>query len=383
MPAIGILLPGSTLYPSIGIDFLQGIRSCLKYYQTPDITLHNFPIGYGLHDNDIYTQAEKMLLTNDADVVIAYADDRVAQKLSPLFAAAGKLLIITNAGAHYPPHAETGFSNTLFHSLNDCLYSYMTGRLCGESPEHKKAIAATSFYDGGYQHCNAMSTAYANAGGEIQFNFISHFKKEQFNINPLAAFIQSNPAVNTLLCLYCGDMARCFYEQIAPLQQQYNLQLFGSPMLFDNTPGDFAETNPFVKQIKGYTGYTASLPNEQNRNFTDFFKKEYNKEANLFSLQGWETALLMIYYLQHQTGGVSVLQAIEKLKEKPVPSPRGAVRVNNSHVVTGPAYLVNAEGKLQVQVLEMIEDIMPYYNDMISQVPDTFFSTWQNTYLCI
>jgi branched-chain amino acid transport system substrate-binding protein len=294
-----------------------------------------------------------------------------------------QLLIISNAGAHYPPHAETNFTNTLFHSLNDCLYSYMTGRLCGELTDHKKAIVATSFYDGGYQHCHAMTTAYTKAGGEIQFNFVSHFKKELFTINPLAAFIQSNPAINTLLCLYSGDMARCFYEQIAPLQQQYNLQLFGSPMLFDNTPGDFAETNPFVKQIKGYTGYTTLLPNEQNLNFIDFFKKEYNKEANLFSLQGWEAALLMIYYLQHQTVGVSALQAIEKLKQKPVPSPRGAVRVNNSNVVTGPAYLVNAEEKLQIEIKEVIEDTLSFYNDMISLVPGTSFSTWQNTYLCI
>ena len=91
--------------------------------------------------------------------------------------AAGKLLVITNAGAHYPPTGTT-YNNTLFHSLNHNLYSFMTGRLCGN--DTKKAIAATSYYDGGYQHCHAMATAYTTAGGDIQFNFVSHYKKQEF-----------------------------------------------------------------------------------------------------------------------------------------------------------------------------------------------------------
>src|SRR5688572_33111890 len=115
MPAIGILLPGSTLYPSIGIDFSQGVRAYFKCHGMNDLTLHNFPIGYGLNENDIYKQAEKFLLADDVDVVIAYANDHIAKKLSPLFAAAGKLLIITNAGANYPG-SPTSFTNTLFHS---------------------------------------------------------------------------------------------------------------------------------------------------------------------------------------------------------------------------------------------------------------------------
>lgn len=381
MPAIGLLLPGSTLYPSIGIDFLQGIRLCLKFYEATDIRLYNYPIGYGLKEDEIYTQAEKLLLTDDVDVVIAFAEDRIARKLSPLFTAAGKLLIITNSGAHYPS-TETGFSNTLFHSFNDCLYSFMTGKLCGVQ-ENKNAIVATSFYDGGYQHCHAMTTAFTKAGGEIQFNFVSHFKKDQFTIHPLVDFIKSNHAVNSLLCLYCGDMARFFYSQIAPFQQQYNLRLYGSPMLFDYTPGDFTETHPYVKQVTGYTGWTPSLQNEHNRNFISFFQKEFKKEANLFSLQGWETALLVLHYLQKQAGGALTKEAIEYVRKEPVFSPRGKLCITDSYVVSGPAYKVSATEEMTIQVEEVIDDIVPFWNEMISNIPDTGFSTWQNTYLCI
>ncbi|MFL5743250.1 MAG: ABC transporter substrate-binding protein [Niastella sp.] len=382
MPAIGILLPGSTLYPSIAIDFLQGVRCCLKLNGAGDIALHNMPVGYGINEAEVVAQTEKLLFTHDVDVVLAYVDHRLAQRLSPLVAAAGKLLVITNAGAHYPPTGTT-YDNTLFHSLNHNLYSFMTGRLCGSVPAAKKAITATSYYDGGYQHCHAMTNAYTTAGGEIQYNFVSHYKKQEFNLNPLAAFIQNNPAANALLCLYSGDMARCFYEQIAPLQQQFDLQLYGSPMLFDNTPGDFKETNPYVREIKGYTGWLPSLDNEHNSRLTTFFQKEHNKAANLFSLQGWETALLINAFLQQQAEGDTVTGAIEYIKKEQVQSPRGQLRITDGYAVTGPAYQVTATGRLEVQVQKVVEDCTPAWNDMISQIPDTTFTTWNNTYLCI
>jgi ABC-type branched-subunit amino acid transport system substrate-binding protein len=189
--------------------------------------------------------------------------------------------------------------------------------------------------------------------------------------------------VSSLLCLYSGDIARCFYEQVAPLQQQYKLQLFGSPMLFDATPGDFAVTHPYVQHIQGYTSWVPVLDNPQNNHFIQFFKKEHHKAANLFTVQGWETALLIIHYLQHRQLVATVPEAIEKLKEQPVQSPRGQLRINNSHIVTGPAYHVSATGELQIQVKGVIEDTTGVFDEMIQQVPDTIFTNWRNTYLCI
>jgi len=381
MPAIGLMLPGSTLYPSIGVDFLQGIKTCFTHHQASAVTFHNAAIGFGLNEAELYKEAEKLLLVHDVDVVVAYAEDHLAQKLSKLFSAAGKLLIIVNTGAQYPA-VHTGNDHTLFNLLNDSLCSYLTGQLC-KSTAGNNAIVATSYYDGGYQHAHAMTNTFLAAGGEIHFNFISHYKKQEFSIQPLAAFLQSNPEVSTLLCLYCGDMARCFYEQVAPLQQQYKLQLFGSPMLFDSTPGDFAVTHPYVQHIQGYTSWVPALDNPVNNDFVQLFKKEHNKAANLFTLQGWETALLIIHYLQRRQLVATVPEAIEKLKKQSVQSPRGQLRINNIHVVTSPAYLVSATGELQIQVKEVIEDTTGVFDEMMQQVPNTTFTSWRNTYLCI
>ena len=382
MPSIGILLPGSTLYPSIGVDFLQGIKSCLNFHHITGVDLPVLPIGYGLKEDEIYRQAEKFLLSDHADAVIAYVNTQFAKSLSPLFAATGKLLITTNAGANYPP-VSTGFSNTLCHSLNDSLYSFCTGKLCSQQSNDITAIAASSFYDGGYQHFHAMTNAFTLQKGEIKFNYISHFKKEDFNITALADFIRKNPSVKNLLCVYSGDLARYFYKEIKILQEEFDLRLYGSPMMFDSTAGDFTDTNPYVKQIQGYVGWVPALDNQHNKNFLAYYYKETGKEPNLFSLQGWETALLLIEYLKQSTGGADTTAAISQMKNRPLQSPRGTIQIDDTHFVLGPAYLVSAANNLEITVEDIIEDVTAAQQEMLMQIPDTEFSGWRNTYLCI
>lgn len=383
MPVIGVLLPGSTLYPSIGIDFLQGIKSCLNYYQTTNIDLTVFPVAYGLDEGEIYRQAEKFLLVDDADVVVAYIDDRLATVLSPLFAAAGKLLIIINAGANYPI-SKTALPHILFNTLNDSLYCFLTGRVCStEGTANNKAVLATSFYDGGYQHCHAITNGFNLAGGEIGFNFVSHFKKEQFTIEAFAAFVKSNPAVKKVLCVYCGDMARCFYEQVALLQEEAELQLYGSPMMLDNTPGDFDPAKHIIQQVKGYVGWLPELDNEDNNNFKASYQKQYSKEANLFSLQGWETALLLLEFLQQRTAGAATATAIDQLKNVVIHSPRGKLTINDNCYISGPAYLANAGKDGTIVIEDTIENTSTILHEMLLHIPEQEFSSWRNTYLCI
>ena len=171
--------------------------------------------------------------------------------------------------------------------------------------------------------------------------------------------------------------------QVILLLQWCHLQLFGSPMLFDCTPGDFEETKPYIRQIKGYTGWVPALNNEHNRSFIEYFQKENGLTANLFSLQGWETALLTLTWLQQQSCGATATATMAYMQKQPLQSPRGMLRVNNSHVVTGPAYFVTATRALDITVEEEIADTTTEWQEMTNIIPATQFSGWRNTYLCI
>ena len=95
MITAGILMPRSTLYPSLGHDWLNGIKnqlkSCDRYAQ---IKLLTDNIGFGTNEQEIYSRAEKMLLEEDADVVVLFADTAMGTMLSPLFAATDSRLAV-------------------------------------------------------------------------------------------------------------------------------------------------------------------------------------------------------------------------------------------------------------------------------------------------
>ena len=384
MPTIGILLPGSTLYPSIGMDFLQGIKSCFKYHQYDDVDYKVSMISYGLKEDEIYTTAEKMVVADDADVVVAFASDHHAAKLSPLFAAAGKMLIITNGGSNYPQAFEPPVSHTLFHSLNDCLCCFLTGKYAARQEGGHGAIMTTSFFDGGYRHSHAMNNAFQVSGGALKHYFVSHFKKEEFKTDSLENFIKDNPDVKKLLAVFSGDMARLLFKKLADVQEDSKLQWYASPMMFDSTPGDFEEAKPAVPGgMCGYTNWVPELDTETNRAFLQYFKTANGKETNIFSMQGWENALLIMEYLRQRKDAENTEAAISQLTGRKIHSPRGSIHVNEQRYIVAPAHLVQASGNLQVTVTETIADTSAAWLEMQAQIPDEPFSSWRNTYLCI
>jgi branched-chain amino acid transport system substrate-binding protein len=317
-------------------------------------------------------------------VVVAFAGDHHAIKLSPLFAAAGKLLIITNGGANYPEAFDPPVSHTLFHSLNDCVCCFLTGKYAAGQAGGHGTIMATSFFDGGYRHSHAMNNAFQLSGGEIKHHYVSHFKKEEFKTDSLTAFIKDNPDVKKLLAVLSGDMARLFYKHLAEVQDESNLQWYCSPMMFDCTPGDFEDPRPAVPDgICGYTNWVPELDNETNQAFLQYYKTENGKEANLFSLQGWENGLLIMDYLQQRKDAKNTETAIDLLKSKTISSPRGTVSINEQRHVLGPAHLVQASGNLQITVLETVTGTPAAWLEMQARIPDEPFSSWRNTYLCI
>jgi branched-chain amino acid transport system substrate-binding protein len=382
MFTIGVLLPGSTLYPSIGMDFLQGIKAAFKFHQYNRTDIKVELISFGLKDDEVYAATEKLLLVYNADVVIAYAGDHHAEKLAPLVAAAGKLLIITNAGASYPLYSQK-LNHTVFHSFNDCLCCYLTGKYAARQQGGHAGIMATSFFDGGYTHAHAMTQAFSLAGGQIMHNFVSHYKKEEFNTDNLATFIKDNTDTRKMLAMYSGDMARLFFEKMQPVQQVFKLQWYVSPMMFDTTPGDFAETTPAAPDMCGYSNWLPQLENECNQQFLQYYKIENGKEATLFSMQGWESALLVMQYLTLRQGTTGAEAAIELLKAEKINSPRGQIVLNEQRHIIGPAYFVTATGNLQVTITESITNLEQTWDEMCTQIPQESVSSWRNTYLCI
>ncbi len=101
----GLLLPRSTDYPALGFDILDGLRYNLKGTGQEDARFLTENIGYG-EDHDLnYAKAEKLVLQDNVDVVIAYCSAANAEPLYNLAGISGKPFIFLDAGMQLPEMA--------------------------------------------------------------------------------------------------------------------------------------------------------------------------------------------------------------------------------------------------------------------------------------
>ncbi|HRG93663.1 MAG TPA: hypothetical protein PLZ10_11990, partial [Chitinophagaceae bacterium] len=160
MLRVGVLLPRSSLFPALGLDILNGIKSCLKYNDVQgEYSFLTDNIGFGIEEAEIYTKAERMLLQEEADLVAVVADLNIKELLEPLFTSFNKILMIVNMGAGIPDNWSSG-PTTIVHSLNFSLQARLTGKLAALENENKKGACTLSYYDAGYRQVYAMMNSF-------------------------------------------------------------------------------------------------------------------------------------------------------------------------------------------------------------------------------
>ncbi|MBL0145733.1 MAG: ABC transporter substrate-binding protein [Chitinophagaceae bacterium] len=302
MLSVGILLPRSTLFPSLGLDFFNAIKQYLKFCnQFSKVKFITDNIGFGIEEPEIYTKAEKMILQEEADVVIVFADAKIAEMLQPLFTASNKILLVVNFGANLPETWQAA-PTTITHSLNFCLHAKLTGKLAAQQ-NNKQVINTASYYDAGYQICYSMLSGNQQNGGQPLLNHITHLKLDEFTLDPLKDFLNNNKEVNNLLCLFSGEQAVKFYTQISPLQNEFNLNLFVSPMMLDESLKVLLGDAFTINNVKGYIPWHASLQNKDNLDFVTNIQTALTKPANYFSLLGWETGIIVKEILHQSANG--------------------------------------------------------------------------------
>lgn len=384
MLRIGILLPRSTIYPSIGLDMLHGVKTYLKTHQLIDqVQLFTDNIGFGIDEADIYTKAEKMLLQEDAQIVIVCADERIQELLKPIFTATNKILIMLNLGANLPETWSTA-PTCITHSLNFCFHAWLTGKEAANAAS-KEAVNIISYYDGGYRVCYSLLNSHQQNGGVPAYNYVTKLKLAEFDLQPIDAFLTENKEVKTALCLFSGEQAVQFYQDIKPIQQKHSLTLYGSammqaPTLKKELPADFS----FVDML-AFVPWYSELPNAANQIFKEKIAAGGHQPANYFSLLGWETGILIAQMLPLFESGMAAVEMVQQLMAASFETPRGRVSIDaHTHYSYGNAWLVKTNEQFSATVVKELTDVEASWTAFTSEPGlKGEISSWRNTYLCI
>lgn len=380
---VGILYPSSKAHPEVGAEFLNGMKAYLKKQALNNqIKFVSESIGIGGSEKEVYQKVEKMLLIDDVDVLVAYIDQKVLPVLTPLIQVSGKMVLIVNPGANYPLNWIPQ-NNVCTLTLQHAYLCWLTGAMAVRETNNT-AVYTSTYYDCGYLHGAAMVKHFMKHKGTIMFNFINNTAyDESFDVTPLIDFLKGNIDVNHLLCIYDDLPAALLYEKLNEFSQDKDLHLFVSPMMLGDKALAGTEKG-FGFSVKGYLPWKHTLENSSNKAFVDHYKELYAKEAGIFTLLGWETALILEQVFIHCNNKYNDGAGITgHLKSISFESPRGSMKIDEStHHFVAPAIRCSMEKNstfLKEEIVgHNVADWMGFVNEPVSGV----VSGWTNTYLC-
>lgn len=375
---VSLLIPRSVLYPSIGFDLVDGIRTGLQQSGAAAIQFDIQNIGLAAKDGDVFARCEQVLL-NGADIVIAYINPATAEFVHSLFAANDKLLIVLDSGMHFSPLHK--LSHAFFVSLQGALCCRVAARQAMQNGNASCAFTC-SFFDAGYRGAIAFSSAAANFGGAIGFNHVTKLKRSEFDLAPLKQYLSEHPS-NGVFAAFCGDMAEDFYRHGAELGLFASYPVFASPFVAEEL---WLDKIPYPGgNVMTAVTWGRELDNPENRAFMQVLNKP--GKANIFSAMAWEAGYLLAQ-VQPGAGTDAIKDAWDQLE---FDAPRGHIKMNaETGYLEAPVYKAEvtegANGNCRLIIHEQVtflEEEKELMHKDAALYSDQTGNSWFNAYPCI
>jgi len=335
---IGLLLPYSDIYAVLG----ESITEAMKMYfegagneaggRTIEITQEDTQ----LKPDVALEKARKLVEQDGVDLVAGVVSSGVAVGLRDYFHENKKLLIIANAGADVLTRDKK--SKYIFRtSFSNWQPNWPLGGWAYDNVATKAFVSAPD-YGAGHDMVSAFLNSFQAKGGQL-------IGEPQFTPFPKmgdpAPFIteiqQANP--DMVYTFYSGGAAVTFVKAYGEfgLTGKIPLVAAGFTVEEDVLPGE----GDAALGTKSGLHWALQLDNPTNASFTKAYKDRTGKDANVFAMQGYDTARVIIDSINAVEGNTSDLDPwIQAIEGVSFDSPRGTFKFDTStHNVINPVYI--------------------------------------------
>jgi hypothetical protein len=378
MKNIGILLPKSSTHPDIGYDFYFGLKAYFADKPDFDPAIHTSNIGYGIDDDLMYSEAERMFLEKNIDTLVVFAEHPKVDKIFPLAAQFRRIILVVNPGAKYPVDWQAP-DYVVFLTIGEMLSAKLAAKNAISDLGISKGINATNIYDGGYGIGDGFYLGQESVDGEVLFTFVSKHLEDEFDTNPLMDFLKEIQDQILIYSIFTGNILPLFLNTIS----SYNSHLIlvsSAAMLHEIIDKEFQ--NSFsLPEIFAVTSLNPEWKNTEFQPIHDFFKNDAKREVSPFSFLGWDAGEVL-----HQlalASGAEWHDKAQQLEKTTITGSRGAMKfhLKTGHFI-GIQYKVQLRGKqLKVSKIDLEEVLKEWEQFMVSR-PHPPQVGWLNTYLC-
>jgi len=323
---VGFMLPYTGTYASLAKNIDNAFR---QYVSEKGDKLGGRSVEYITVDDQAdpskaTDNMNKLVDRDKVDVVIGTVHSGVQMAMVKIARETGKLMIIPNAGADAATRAACA-PNIFRSSFSNWQPCFPMGKVMADAG-HKTAMTMTWKYGAGEEQMAGFREGFTKAGGQIVGELWVPFPEVEFQ-SYLTQIAEKKP--DGVFAFFAGGGAVKFVKDYAAAGLRKSVPLYGPGFLTDGTlqaQGEAAEG------LKTTLHYADDLNNPADKAFRAAYQKRYNAEPDVYSVQGYDAAALLVIGMDAAKGDINAKDALyAAIHKAKLDSPRGPMTMSASN----------------------------------------------------
>lgn len=323
---VGLLLPYTGTYAALGHNITDAMKVAFAAAGNKlggrDIEL--VQVDSEADPAKAPANTNKLIVGEKVDFLTGPVHSGVAMAMVKIAREEGTVTIVSNAGANAVTREMCG-ANIFRTSFSNWQVCYPMG---AEMLRRglKRVVSVTWNYAAGKEMIGAFREGFEKGGGAVLKEVLVPFPNVEFQAN-LTEVAGLKP--DAVYAFFAGAGAVKFVKDYAEAGLKARIPLYGAGFLTDGT---LRAQGPAAEGLFTTLHYADSLDLPANRRFREAFKKATGRDADVYAVQGYDTAYLLIQAMQKVGGDTKATKAlIAAMEGVQFDSPRGAWRFSKSH----------------------------------------------------
>jgi branched-chain amino acid transport system substrate-binding protein len=337
---VGLMLPYTGTYAALGIAITNGFKLAIAENggKLGGREIEYFTVDDESDPAKAPDNANRLIKRDQVDVLVGTVHSGVALAMAKVARDNNTLLIIPNAGAD----DITGplcAANIFRTSFSNSQMGVAMGRVMAEQKK-KTAVTFTWKYAAGDESVGGFKEAFEAGGGKVIKEMSLPFPQVEFQ-SYLTEIAALKPDV--VYVFFAGGGAVKFVKDYAAAGLNKTIPLVGAGFLTDGTleaQGDSAQG------LLTTLHYGDGLNIPKNTAFRAAYLKAYKTEPDVYAVQGYDAAQLLIVGMNAVKGDTTKrAELVKAMESAKLDSPRGPLALSKGHNPIHDIYLRKVEGK--------------------------------------
>jgi len=280
--------------------------------------------------------ANKLVKRDKVDVLVGTVHSGVALGMAKVARETKTLLIVPNAGTNEITGALCA-PNIFRTSFSNWQQGFAMGKVLGDK-KVQRVVTLTWSYVAGQQYVEGFKDAFEKSGGKVVKEMALPFPDVEFQAQ-LTEIAALKP--DAVFVFFGGAAATKFVKDYAASGLIKTIPLYSPGFLTES----LASLGDAGQGLYTTLHYGDGLKNPKNDAFQMNYKKTYKRQPDVYAVQGYDSAQLLLSGLKAVNGDINKRsEMIKAMESARIDSPRGEFALSKAHNPVQDFYLRQSVG---------------------------------------